>query len=128
MCTENKRRVFLHITQNPQIINFPQTTTNKVFNCKLVHFIINNAEANKYYQIDFGDAGFTEDNITFGAKTGCVHAIPNTPSRLDVPIKFRNNDLPASFILSVYKPGVYAALAVLDGTGCQLEIEYDIKQ
>jgi hypothetical protein len=129
--TDFVRRIFLHLTSNPQLVVFPNTTTQKIYNAKITHFEMTPAVGSsaRYYQLDFGDAVAQEDNVVVGCKLGMVQVHPSVlPTKLNVPVKFRANDLPQSFLLKIYEPGIMPALASFTADGCQLSIEYSIKE
>lgn len=128
--TDFVRRVFMHITSNPQLVVFPTTTTQKIYNAKITHFELTPSvgSAARYYQVDFGDALSQEDNVVVGCKNGMVQIHPSVlPTKLNVPVRFRGNELPQSFVLSIYEPGVSPALTSFTADGCQISLEYAIK-
>jgi hypothetical protein len=129
--TIGRRRIFVHVTQNPQMVYLNTDMPGNAVNVKLRKFMVDDKSVGapfNYYQLDFGQNTIhTQTNTVFGAKATCVQVSYGNGDgeNVKVPMRFMSDHIPQNFKLTIYGPGEPATLVTLDTKGAQLIFEYD---
>jgi hypothetical protein len=126
---DTRRVLNINLTANPQVVDLCAAPAGKMRNARIAYFTLANAGvAPLYYQVDFGDAIHKEFNLGFGLKPFCVQVPVNSMTqRMDIPIRFRCDEVPKNFVCTVFNPTEAGVPVTLAAGGALITIEYDFQ-